>query len=381
MSRYLLKNAVLWGGEEPTDVLVDGERIARIGPNQTADGAEVVDLGGKTLLPGFFNTHVHLYGVDGPLPDELIRRFVSGGVTTVRDMGMTSEPDFSDYQAWLSGRRSPDYPTVITSGKFIAGENTYGNVHPSGKHIGYVIEMTPEAASAAVDAMLDAGADMVKTGLDYGMDPAHPLDYLPEEVFRAICRRAGERGVRSAAHITKRDNAVKAALWGLDECAHTPTNRLTDEDAAIIKNSGMAVNTTLSIFDMVSAQTGEDIMDAVLENVGRLYRAGVPMSVGTDFMHENAPYQTAGVPVHELRLLYKAGLTVSEIVKLATIDSARICGLDGETGSIGEGKLADLVVTDLPIDETFAALEPEHITFVMHRGTVVRNQRSQQNEK
>lgn len=372
MGRYLLKHANVWNGPADTDVLVEGERIVCLAPDQTAENAEVIDLGGKWLLPGLFNTHVHLYGVEGPLPDELIRRFVTGGVTTVRDMGMTSEQDFSAYQAWLSERRSPDYPTVVTAGKFIAGENTYGNVHPSGKHIGYLVDENPDTARAAVDAMLDAGADMVKTGLDYGMDPQHPLDYLSEASFRAICQRASERGARSAAHITKRDNAVKAAAWGLDECAHTPTDRLTDEDVAVIRENGMAVNTTISIFDMVSAQTGEQIMDAVLENVGKLYRAGVPMSAGTDFMHEAPPYQTAGVPIHELRMLVKAGLTVQEAIRLATADAASVCGMGEIAGSIEEGKLADLVVTERPIDETFSALEPDHICFVMHRGVVVK---------
>lgn len=372
MGRYLLKNANVWNGPEHTDVLVEGERIVCLASDQRADGAEVIDLGGQWLLPGFFNTHVHLYGVEGPLPDELIRRFVTGGVTTVRDMGMTSECDFSEYQTWLNERRGPEYPSIVTAGKFLAGENTYGNVHPSGKHIGYLVGKTPESARTAVDAMVDAGADMVKTGLDYGMDPRQPLDYLPEDVFRAICQRAGERGVRAAAHITKRENAVKAAKWGLDECAHTPTDRLTDEDVALIRESGMAVNTTISIFDMVSAQTGERIMESVLENVGRLYRAGVPMSAGTDFMHEAPPYQTAGVPIHELRMLVRAGLTAREAVRLATADAASICGMGELTGSIEEGKLADLVATELPIDETFSALEPDHIRFVMHRGVIAK---------
>ena len=370
--RCLLKNGILWDTKKMVDILIDDERIVQIVPGQSlgAVDARIIDLTGKTILPGFFNAHVHLYGVRGPLPDELLHRFVLGGVTTVRDMGVTSTITFEEYQKWLTQRTGPEYPSVISAGKFICGTNTYGAVHPSGALIGYVIDETPEQAKLAVDHMVDTGAALIKTGLDYGMDPAKPLDYLPEEVFRAICSRARERGVPSSAHITKTDNFLRAAQWGLTESAHVTHSPMTDEEVALIAASGMAFTATLSIFDMVSAETGEKIMDDALSNTRRLYRAGVPMAVGTDFMFENHPYQTAGIPIHELRLLHRAGLTVDEIIRAATIDSAGICGRGDVTGSIEAGKQADLVAVSGAIDETFQALE--NMAFVMHRGTIIK---------
>lgn len=370
--KILLKNGTVWqpGGGCPADVLVEEEKIVRLAPDIPTEGVDqVIDLTGKTVFPGFFNAHVHLYGVHGPLPDELIQKFVTGGVTTVRDMGMTAPGPYEDYQQWRARRTGPEYPAILSAGKFICGPNTYGAVHPSGAKIGYVIEETPEAAAAAVDAMVDAGAQLIKTGLDYGMDANNPLDYLPEEVFRAICQRARERGVPSSAHITKAGCFVKAARWGLTECAHTSTDHLSDEDIREIAASGIAFDATMSIFDMVSAQTGERIMDNVISNTGRLYRAGVPMSVGTDFMSEHPPYQTPGIPLHELRLLSKAGLSVDEIIQAATLDSARLCGVADVCGSMEEGKLANLIAVSGPVDETFRAFE--HLPFVMNRGTVV----------
>lgn len=370
--RCLLKNGILWDTKKMVDILIDDERIVQIVPGQSlgAVDARIIDLTGKTILPGFFNAHVHLYGVRGPLPDELLHRFVLGGVTTVRDMGVTSTITFEEYQKWLTQRTGPEYPSVISAGKFICGTNTYGAVHPSGALIGYVIDETPEQAKLAVDHMVDTGAALIKTGLDYGMDPAKPLDYLPEEVFRAICSRARERGVPSSAHITKTDNFLRAAQWGLTESAHVTHSPMTDEEVALIAASGMAFTATLSIFDMVSAETGEKIMDDALSNTRRLYRAGVPMAVGTDFMFENHPYQTAGIPIHELRLLHRAGLTVDEIIRAATINSAGICGRADVTGSIEAGKQADLVAVSGAIDETFQALE--NMAFVMHRGTIIK---------
>ena len=114
-------------------------------------------------------------------------------------------------------------------------------------------------------------------------------------------------------------------------------------------------------------------MNDIIDNIGRLYSAGISMSVGTDYMFEAEPYQTAGIPIHELQLLYKAGLSVEEIVKASTIDTANIIGVGRDLGSIEVGRIADIIATDSEIDSTFSALSPEHIVFVMHYGTIVVN--------
>ena len=74
--RCLLKNGILWDTKKMVDILIDDERIVQIVPGQSlgAVDARIIDLTGKTILPGFFNAHVHLYGVRGPLPDELDRK-------------------------------------------------------------------------------------------------------------------------------------------------------------------------------------------------------------------------------------------------------------------------------------------------------------------
>lgn len=373
MDRILLKNCQIWSKRHQTDILIDGQRIAKIESKQNAANHKTIDLSGKTVLPGFFNAHVHLYGVNGPLPDGLLQRFVTGGCTTVRDMGMTSERDFTEYMRWLSTRQGPDYPKIIPSGKFLCGKNTFGAIHPSGTQVGYIIDETEEGAARAVDVMVDSGAQLIKTGLDDGADEKNHLDYLSEKVFRAICRRAKERGIPSTAHVTKRDDFVKAARWSLTECAHTPTNALSEEDIVEVVKTGMAFCTTASIFDFMASQRGKQVMNDIIDNIGRLYSAGISMSVGTDYMFEAEPYQTAGIPIHELQLLYKAGLSVEEIVKASTIDTANIIGVGRDLGSIEVGRIADIIATDSEIDSTFSALSPEHIVFVMHYGTIVVN--------
>lgn len=371
MEQILLKNARVWsaGRTAAADVLVEGDSIAAVSPALSAPGAREVDLNGFTLMPGFFNAHVHLYGVRGPLPDELIAGWVKHGVTCVRDMGMTSTAPFSDYLAWAGKHTGTDYPMILNSGKFLCCKHTYGEIHPSGACIGQVMDDDPASAERAVDAMLDAGAGEIKTGYDLGQDPAHPLDYISEPTFRAMCRRAKERGSRTAAHITSAANLAKAVQWGLSEGAHCPIDVMSQEDEKIIASSGASFTATLSIFDFVSSQTGEKIMDNAIENAGRLYRAGVPMAVGTDFMFEAPPYEEAGVPIHEFQLLRRAGLSVDEILTAATEGSARVCGVADRLGTVAPGKLACLAAFRGTVGDSFEALR--NIPFVMNRGVIV----------
>lgn len=192
MSKKLLKNGNLYG-IGIRDILVENGRILAVEEGLSAE-AEVIDLTGKTVLPGFFNAHVHLYGVEGPLPDELIKSFVQGGCTTVRDMGDDLRTVVRGVYELAVRPQGAGVSPRHYQRKIISGENTYGAVHPSGVKVGYVIDMTPEAAAAAVDAMVDAGADQIKTGLDYGMDPSTRWTICPR---RFSARSAHAR--RSAA--------------------------------------------------------------------------------------------------------------------------------------------------------------------------------------
>lgn len=371
MNRILLKNAHLWDCGETVDLLIEEDSIQKIASNITDRDAKVVNLNYKTLYPGFFNAHVHLYGLRGPLPDSMLKRFLAGGVTTVRDMGMTYDAPYTQYQDWLSNHRDYVYPTIISASKFICTEKSYGAVHPTGEKIGHIIPPTAEASVQAVDEMADCGANLIKTGNDYGMDINHPLDYLPSEVFNAVIQRAKERGLPSAAHITKAKQFTEAAEMGLTEGAHVPNDLMTDEQVARAVAAGMSFTATMSVFDYAEIQFGEHLMDSVISNTRRLYRAGMPMAVGTDFMREIPDYQVAGIPVHEFHLLHKAGLSVEEIIRAATIESAKICGIDKKTGSIEPGKWADLVAVSSPADETFCVFED--VPFVMHQGHVIVN--------
>jgi len=84
---------------------------------------------------------------------------------------------------------------------------------------------------------------------------------------------------------------------------------------------------------------------------------------------ESQPH-VATMPVGEMKLLYKAGLSVADVIDAATINAAIVCGIFDEVGSIEVGKKANIIAVKDEIDETFDALS--HVEFVMNRGVVIK---------
>ncbi len=110
--------------------------------------------------------------------------------------------------------------------------------------------------------------------------------------------------------------------------------------------------------------------DICLDNTRRFIRFGGMVAVGTDTMRMESQPQVAAMPVRELQLLYKAGLSVSQVIDAATINAARLCKIDDQVGSIQVGKQANIIALRDEVDESFEALG--HVEFVMNRGTVIK---------
>ena len=107
-----------------------------------------------------------------------------------------------------------------------------------------------------------------------------------------------------------------------------------------------------------------------MDNTRRFIEFGGMVAVGTDTMRMESQPHVAAMPVRELQLLHKAGLTVPQVIDAATINAAKLCKIDGQVGTIEVGKQANIIAVKDPIDETFQALS--HVEFVMNRGAVIK---------
>ncbi|MEX1256301.1 MAG: amidohydrolase family protein [Gemmatimonadota bacterium] len=184
-------------------VLIKGSRIQEVGSTATMNlprGALVYDLEGMYVIPGLWDSHVHLTPRSMAATTNFFPLLIANGVTTIRDMGTGLEP-------LLHWRREIDAGRIVGPRIFGAGVLLDGapSVYPG---ISWEIE-TVEEARAAVDSLARSGADFVKA-----------YEMLAEDVYFAILGQAALRGLKVATHIPLRVDAIEAVHGGIQSVEH-----------------------------------------------------------------------------------------------------------------------------------------------------------------
>lgn len=379
-------------------VIVEGDRIHCAGSRKTCKvprGAEVVDAGEGTILPGLIDLHTHAR-------PHYLWMFLAAGVTTARDMNN----DFDVLESM--GRDGPDRVRLLWSGPLVDGPNSV--IKRMG---GRIMEATsPEAARAAVDTLAAGGVAVVKL-----------YEQIPTAAFLAAAERAAEVGLPTAAdlgtQITRGLNgaevdALQALEAGVGSIEHLsgfalayqrlggdPAREpldpaLIDTLARAVVRHDAAVVPTLIVdagFAAESLDFAEEIplADKLPEGMAEWW-AGMHASLGpatrekaaADFrlsiallrrIHElggrigagsdtpAGPFDVPGGGLHyELQLLVdQAGLSPLEAIRAATGEAARILERD-DLGVIAAGKMADLIIVDgNPAEEIRATRNPRWV--------------------
>ena len=177
----------------------------------------------------------------------------------------------------------------------------------------------------------------------------------------------------------------------MPEFAHMPTDHVSDELLKAMADAGVTCTPTLMSInaprppmpkgakppkmppmpkDMPPMKSPQEQEDICVDNTRRFLAFGGMVAVGTDTMRMESQPHVACMPVRELQLLHKAGLSVPQVIDAATINAAKLCKIDDQVGSIAVGKQANIIAVKSGIDETFEALS--HVEFVMNRGTVIK---------
>lgn len=363
-------------------VVVSGDRILSVTDEPVeAPDALRIHAGGKTVLPGLFDAHVHLL-VDDPssvprsgadldayVRDDLparLRAYLEAGITTVVSTG-----DF-----WPAIRRVRERvrrgelagPRVVTSGPVFTAPGGHPAVTICGglegrgaanpwcrDHMALEVD-TPESARDGVERLARERVDLIKMVNDSISPPA--LEQLQTGVMREIVAAAHDQGLRAYAHINGVGHAITAARAGLDGLVHTPF-RVSREGQrrelarTIDERNVTAVTTAMvlkSLRDRFRGQGNDDLADwfegnlqGRFETIRRIVEADASLVVlGTD-----TPQLPPGEAFHgEVRLLQEAGLSASEIVQAATRNAAVHLGRESNLGTLEAGKLADLIVVD-----------------------------------
>lgn len=333
-------------------VIFKGDRITAIektSQSHIPKGTSVVNAQGKYLIPGLWDMHVHLDGLE-PI-EEAPEILVSYGITSVRDMGGHWERLQSLRSSIHNGLRVG--PSIYMAGYILNGDQA-ADFH--------LVLKTPLEAQEAVEKLKKGGVDFIKVH-----------NQLSREVFTAIASESQKIGLDFVGHVPHGISLLEATEAGMKTVEHievlmetelyqkeNPTQGLKDAldrlrgehgervFSAFVKN-GTAYTPTLSGYrDFVSsAETseakaqGEALFRRFIELTGQMHKAKVTLLAGTDYRAD------PGKRLHEeLAFLVQAGLAPMEALQAATSLPAQVLGVTEKVGTIEVGKQADLVLLE-----------------------------------
>ncbi|WP_329040856.1 amidohydrolase family protein [Streptomyces sp. NBC_00178] len=386
-------------------LLIEGATVRWAGPAALlpADPAPArrLGLGGRTVCPGFIDTHVH-FALPGPAGNPLqglyelptyrtlkvldrLRVTLENGVTTARDlMGLDAGFRQAVAERMIAGPRLLVSVTMLSQRAGHADFTLASGI--DGLAVAVSFPETPPSLVGSVDDMrarvrdlVAAGADCVKLATSGGVTSPHDqpdwLGLRPEMIRAAVEEARAYGGLPVAAHAIGRPGIEAAVRSGVTSIEHGYA--LDDELRAEMVDRGQYLVPTLleTTQDLDPARTSPSAYEKGVrwhriaqESVARSAAAGVRIAMGTD----SGLAVGHGRNLGELALLVDlGGLTPMAAIVSATGDAARLCGVDALTGTLEAGKAADLVVTDVdPLTDIAALGEPSHILAVVKEGRI-----------
>jgi len=406
----VLKAAHLFDGKSdalvsPGLIVVDGNKLVAVG-NKSAlpAGADVIDLGNATLLPGLMDAHTHLSGeatenwnkdeLDGFKKEiaqraieasEHARRTLLAGFTYVRDLGSDHFIDVGLRNAIDEGKVPG--PRMLVAGNAIGARGGHCDDN-AGYRQGLLKESDftngvadgPDQIRSAVRYTIMHGASVVKVCASGGvLSLTDNVDspQLTQEELNALVDEAHALGRKAAAHAHGAEAAKRALRAGIDSIEHGTF--LDDEGLDLMrkKNAWLTFTPTLCLDERMQRNGAPPLVvakaaaakareDAMFK---RALQKGVNLAFGSD-----AAVCPHGTQLKQFAKMVSLGMKPLAALRAATSGDARLFGVADKLGALEAGKLADVIAVDGDPARDIHAME--HVVFVMKDGVVYKNERA-----
>ena len=399
--KYALTNCVLLDGSEHMEpqtgkaVCIDGEKINEIVDAQHIPaGYEAVDLGGKYVLPGLINMHVHLPASGKPKkkasdPKKLVKLITFCALTNRIGVNMCEGYAKTELLSGVTTIRTvggvADYDTKIrdlaAAGKILAPRVLASNMAVSvpGGHMAGSLAYeahSAEEAAALVEKIAAEKPDLIKLMITGGVLDAEVVGEsgvlrMQPELVKAACDKAHSLGMIVAAHVESPEGVMVALQNGVDSIEHgaKPDKHIIE----LFRERGAFLCTTISpalpyaLFDRsvsnaseVEQYNGNVVFEGIIECAKAALENDIPVVLGNDV---GCPWITQYDFWRELYYFHKfVGVSNSFALYTATARSAELAGLGDVTGTIAKGKSADMIVTaENPLDDLRALRNVEKV--------------------
>lgn len=376
--KYILKNCNIITGVKNEemfngDILIEDEKIIKVSKEPINETCKVIDLSGKYVLPGLINAHVHLAGSGKPskkkhdaeyvnnlLKHKLVTKVVKGmcknfakmevlsGTTTIRLVGGLDHMDSE-----IKKELEKSGPRILSS--------DYALTVPKGHMAGTVAKVANnnEEFKLMLDDLIKHNVDLIKIMITGGVldaskkgEPGELRMHDAEVKF--ICDYAHAHGLKVAAHVESSEGVRVALRNGVDTIEHGA--KVDDEIINLFKESKAQLVCTLSpaapmsFLDRNILHLSEEqqfnakvVFDGVVDCAKTCLKEGIVVGLGTDTA---CPFVTHYDMYRELVYANKyLGVSPLDAINMATEVNANILGISSVTGTIEEGKSADIIVS------------------------------------
>ena len=395
-SDVLITNARLIDGtgtvQEGAMIAISGDRIVGIfSEGEPREGDLTIDAGGRTVMPGLIDSHVHVIVdrtvVDQETLDEYIENsakrnladFLAHGVTTIKSAGDPEDAILELRQLIEEGK--VEGPRLLVVGPVLSAPGGHPSVtlfaDNSWVRERLVAEMARvEDVKETIDRLAGKGVDGVKIVYQGSDDGSQTYLYgdrisirrLPREIMEAIIEESHRHGLRVTAHTFEEEGVIPVVEAGVDSLEHgvVVKSPVSETVVEMLREAGVFYIPTLQVFRAAEAR------ERAMANLKQLSEAGVKIVLGTDTVGSTP----AGAnTISEAERMVEAGMSPAQVIQAATRTAAEHLGRGDDLGTLETGKLADLIIVEGDPLENISVLRTPWM--VMKDGRVVVDNRQE----